>query len=356
MDRKCFENYCFRFRTSLDKKGITLSIIYARFRAHRIRREVVKKNGNKVINRQIKKSIKEYARERFGKRAYWPYLALYTEIRGEFLKGWIPYDYYRYVLLPGMNPPCFTLISEQKTYDHRLFGDFAIRPLLVYISGMFLNADFELLELEKVKKIISDQNDMIVLKEERGTQGMQIRFIHSSEFKPEMLSEQVNYIIQPYIKQYKVLNDLNSKSINTFRVTTYLKMNGSVDIKFVILRFGVDEAKVDNISTGGQFIYFDDKGNPSDSAYDVRGAVPGDRHKNSCYRFSNVKIPMFYSILEKCKAAHLKYPYIRLIGWDVCITDSGEPKLIEWNAQNPGFWYLEDILGPIWPTDEDFIN
>lgn len=356
MNKKSFENSCFRFLSSIIKKEIDIAIIYSRYRAHRLRREVINKKGGKVINKKMKRSIKEYARERFGKKAYWPYLALYTEIRGEFIKGWIPYDYFRYVLLPKMNPDCCTSISEQKTYDHRLFGDFAIRPLFVYVSSILLNAEFEVIKIEDVEKMLEEYNDIIVLKEEKGTQGMQIHFMHSTEFNPEMLVENVNYIIQPYIKQYKPLNDLYPESINTFRVTTYLRRDGSVDVKFVILRFGVDGAKVDNISMGGQYVYFDDNGKPSNYAYDIKGNNWGDRHKNSGCLFSDLKFPMYDDILEKCKNAHLKYPYIRLIGWDVCITESGEPKLVEWNAQNPGFWYLEDILGPIWPNDEDIYN
>jgi hypothetical protein len=327
--------------------------IALRSEAHKIRKVIVKRKGKTIVNSQVKKSIKEYARQRFGKAAYWPYLALYTEIRGEFIKGWLPYDYYHLVLLPKTNPPNYCHLGEQKTFDYKLFGEFAVRPLFVFISGMFYNSDFEFVEKNQVKNFLSDYNDIIVVKEEYGVEGKQVSIIHSSEFSPEKLRENINYTIQPYVKQYKVLNDLYPGSVNTFRVTTYLKTDGSVTIKFVLLRFGVDGIKVDNISSGGQYLFFDPSGKHSNLAFDGLSFELGDRHKNTGYLFSSLEIPMFHEIIEKCKNAHKKYPYVRFIGWDVCIDSSGEPKLLEWNALNPGIWAQEAKFGPFWTEDNE---
>jgi len=321
--------------------------------AHKLRKEVVKRKGRTILNRQVKKTIKDYARQRFGNAAYWPYLALYTEIRGEFIKGWLPYDYYHNVFLPKINPPDYCHLGEQKTFDYKLFGDFAVKPLFVFISGLFYNSNFEFVEKDKVKIFMSDYNDIIVIKEEYGVGGKQISIMHSSDFTPEKLKKNINYTIQPYIRQSKVLNDLYPDSVNTIRVNTYLKTDGSVNIKFVYLRCGVDGLKVDNLSSGGLYLFFDSSGKQSNLAYDDLGFDIGDRHKNTGYLFSDIKIPMFHEILEKCKNAHRKYPYVRLIGWDVCIDSSGEPKLLEWNAVNPGFWPQEAKFGPFWTTDDE---
>jgi len=350
-----FEDRFFQCERLVKNLVLKLSITYSRIRAHRERKQVVKKIGRSVINRQIKKSIKEYARQRFGRTNYWPYLALYTEIRGQFIKGWIPYDYFRYVFMPKINPQNYRDLSNIKTFDYRLFGEFAIRPLLVFISGIFYNTDLEIIEEGQVKKLLSDYDNTIVVKEEFGMKGKQINIIHSSEFIPGKLKKNINYIIQPYIKQYKVLNDLYPEGVNTFRVTTFLNTDGSVNIKCVILRFGVDGLKIDNLSSGGQYIYFDSSGKPSNLAYDYIGLKAGAKHKNTGYLFSDVRIPMFHKILDLCEEAHKKYPYLRLIGWDVCIDDSGEPKLIEWNAFCPSILPEDINFGPFW-TDDSEIN
>jgi hypothetical protein len=349
-----FEDVYFNFTRSYRELVIKITMIYSRLVALKYKRATVRKKGFSVVDGKTKKAIKDYSRERFGKATYWPYLALYSEIRGQFIKGWMPYDYFRYVLLPEMNPPTCCAISEQKTFDYRIFGDFVKKPLFVYISGMYMTANMEVVSLAEVKKFFSDYNDMIVVKEENGTKGKQVKFLHSSEFKPEKLNERQNYVISPCIKQYKTLGELYPNSVNTFRVTTYYKKDGTVEVKFTVLRFGVDGLKIDNISSGGQFIYFDKNGTPSDSAFDIMGNNLGNQHKNTGFVFAELKVPMFNEIMEKCKSAHRKYPYTRLIGWDVCVEESGEPKLIEWNADNPGFWFWEDIFGPFWPDDSEF--
>lgn len=315
---------------------------------------MVKQKGESVITRQLKKEIKDYAKKRFGSRSYWPYLAYYTELRGKFMEGWLPYDYYRYKILSRINPQHSCEISENKTFDHRIFGDFAIRPLFVFISGMFYDADFTLLEEEKLMEDLAAYKAQIVVKEERSTHGLQVMVMQASEFKAELLRKDLNYVIQPYVKQHESLNALYPQSVNTYRVTTYLRPDGSIIVKAVILRFGVHGSKLDNLSSGGQFIYFDEEGNPCKFAYNLMGLPQGDKHINTGFRFSDLKVPMFQEIKDQCVSAHQLYPYVRIIGWDVCVNEKGEPKLLEWNADNPGFHPDDAIFGPLWADGDAF--
>jgi len=347
-----FENRYFSLVTLLGNLLTRFSRQYQRYLAHRDRRQVVKAKGGSVLNRRVKKEIKAYARERYGSKAYWPYLAFYTELRGAFKKGWLPYDYWRYDVLPGLNPRYLSYISDQKSFDHVLFGDFAIRPLFVFISGNYYNADLELFEMGELKKFLSEYNDMLVVKEGRGTHGLQVRMVHSSEFDPAGLRAGINYVIQPFVKQYKTISDLYPHSINTFRAVTYLRPDGSIHVKSIILRFGINGMKIDNLSSGGHFIYFDASGKPTGNGYNLMGIIQGERHVNTGYRYSDMKLPMYQEIGRSCIAAHKKYPYLRVIGWDIFLNEKGEPKLIEWNAVNPGFHPEEALFGPLWSDDD----
>jgi hypothetical protein len=357
MIRLYFSKILYRVYSFLEKAAenliMKLILVHLRNEAHRLRKEVIKKKGKSVLNRHVKKTIKEYTKQRFGKTAFWPYLALYTEIRGEFIKGWLPYDYYRFVLLPKINPKPGLYLSTQKTYDYRLFGEFAIRPLFIFVSGMFFNPAMEIVEKSQVKNFLSDYDDIIVVKEDSGYGGKQVRIIHSNSLIIEELKANKNYIIQPYVKQFKVLNDLYPESVNDFRVTTYLKKDGSVTVLFVALRFGADGSKVDNVTSGGSCLFFDLTGKPSKYTYDELGFQTGDRHKNTGFLFSSIIIPTFHVMLEKCKNAHKIYPYSRLIAWDCCIDSSGDPKLLEWNTNNPEFTSLDAKFGPLWAEVDD---
>ncbi|HDZ42128.1 MAG TPA: hypothetical protein ENH59_10700 [Bacteroidetes bacterium] len=326
----------------------------ARAKANRLRKGVIRRKGVRITNRRLLKTIKDYSKHKFGTTAYWPYLALYTEIRGEFVPGWMPYDYYVFILLPNLNPRPGVLINDLKTYDYRLFGDFAIKPLLIYVSGMFIDPDMEIIDRKRLIKFLSDYNDTIVIKQEGGRGGKEVSILHSSEFVPEELDKKKNYVIQPYIRQYKVLDDLYPDSVNTFRIISFLRKDGLVKIIYVMLRFGADNLKVDNLSSGGYYLYFNLNGNPDSKIYEWQTGIEiGDRHKNTGYVFSDIEIPMFHDMLEKCRQAHKKFPYARVIGWDVCIENTGEPKLIEWNAEEPGFYPFEAKYGPLWSEDDD---
>jgi len=176
--------------------------------------------------------------------------------------------------------------------------------------------------------------------------------VHSSEFDPSGLKAGINYVIQPFVKQYKTISDLYSHSINTFRAVTYLRPDGSIHVKSIILRFGINGMKIDNLSSGGHFIYFDASGKPTEHGYNLMGIIQGDRHVNTGYKYSDMKLPMYQEIGRSCIAAHKKYPYLRVIGWDIFLNDKGVPKLIEWNAVNPGFHPEEALFGPLWSDDD----
>jgi len=331
-----------------------LLVSYTRNQAHILRKRIVKEKGSRVLNKKIKRTIKEYARQRFGKASYWPYLALYTEIRGKYVNGWIPADYFRFSLLPKINPKPPVYLDHQKTFDYRLFGDFAVKPLFLFINGLFYNTDLELVMKDDINNFMSEYGDEIVIKEEGGWGGEQVRVIDSSAFSVEELDRKKNCVIQPYVKQYKVLNDLYPHSVNTLRVNTFIRMNGNIQVMSVWLRFGGDGRRVDNMTVGGGYVYFSLDGEPEKLSYDLyTGIEKGDRHKETGYLFSELKLPMFKKVLDACKNAHKKYPYIRLIAWDVGIDSNGEPKLLEWNANNPEFPYPEAKFGPLWFEDEE---
>jgi len=112
----------------------------SRKQAHSIREIIVKRNGKSVVDKTVLKKIKKYSHDVFGSADYWPWLATYTELRGRFIEGWIPDDYYTLELIPRLNPRHLAMISTIKTFDHHLYDEFAIKPLAVRISGTYPNS------------------------------------------------------------------------------------------------------------------------------------------------------------------------------------------------------------------------
>ena len=346
----------FRLEKRFRRLFLVFSLIHIRHEARRDRKRIIAAKGKSVVTRKVKHTIKEYARRRFGSRSYWPFLALYTEMRGHFVEGWVPDDYFTHMVEPKVNPRLYGNVSGIKTFDHRLFGDFMVWPLLLVIRDLFYDGNLNLLDEDQRKKILADHDGELVIKEEFGWGGKQVRVMHSSEFTPEVLRKGANYVIQPYVKQHKILSDLYPHSVNTFRVATMLRKDGSLDIKFVMLRFGVNGKKVDNMSSGGQCIYIDPAGKPGSMAYDNLGLPAGETHQNTGFRFADLKVPMFQEIVESCRKAHLLFPYVGVVGWDVCVDEHGKPKLLEWNAYNSLYAWVDALYGPFMADDDDEIK
>ncbi len=344
----------FRLLRLFEKLIRWFQVFDTRIELHQIRRTLVRKKGSSVVNRKIKKAIKAYAKKRFGSASYWPGLALAAEQRGAYMDGWIPFDYFYYVLEPKLNPPGYANIGDIRTLDYSRFGDFAIKPLFQYISDNFYNAEFEPVGETALLKSLAEYDNTIVVKQEFGWGGKEVRVMHSSEFRPAQLHRGTNYVIQPFVKQHKILHELYPHSVNTIRVYTFRKKDGSIEVLLTYLRFGVDGVRVDNLSSGGQCIFIDLTGKPAEISIDDYAMEADRKHKNTGVVFADLKIPMFPDILDSCASIHGKYPHIRLIGWDICVDESGSPRLIEWNTQRASFTWEDSLWGPFFPDDSEF--
>ena len=340
----------YRLKLSLDKISDSwdtfIRFKMSRDRAHYIRKKVISIHGKKIVNKKEKSVIKEYCKKTFESKAYWPWLALYTELRGEFKEGWIPHDYYRFIILPKMNPEKYMRFSEAKAMDHIIFGGSIIEPLFFRSNGNYYDADKIFKTKDEVKETLRELDDEIIVKPEAGRGGKGIIFKHSKELNLERLSPNTNLIFQKVVNQHHELNKLYPHSVNTFRVLTFIDNEGAIRIKFIVIRFGLGESRVDNASSGGNWIFVNQDGVVEPKAYDAYGNCMSTKHPDTGTIYAELEIPFIDKIITLCKKTHSSFPYTRIIGWDVFVDERGEPKLIEWNANNPFFMAIEALFGP----------
>jgi len=303
-----------------------------------------------VVDWKTKREMKSYAKKRFGSSSFWPWLAVYTEIRGEFVPGWIPDDYYSAVLLDKHNPTK-ARISEYKTFDFRMFPDFALQPLLSKIGPNYYNGKNQKIPGVRARELLRYYGGEVVIKEDLGLGGHRVEFIAPGELNLEHYAHIPSYVVQPVIEQHEQLGAFSSKSVNTVRVYTFIDREGKVQIKYATLRFGLGDSRTDNTSSGGGYICINPNGSLNKQAYKDLGLKIGDKHPDSGVLFESVRVPNFRAILDKCKQCHGRFPYVRFIGWDVAINQSGAPVLLEWNSE-PSFWELEALLGPMFQEEE----
>jgi hypothetical protein len=314
--------------------------------ANRLRGKIIRKNGRQVVDRRLKKKIKEYCREAFGDTSYWPWLAYYTELRGEFKEGWIPDDYYRFELIPKMNPEKYMRFSEAKTIDHKLFNGRMIEPLFFRSNGQYCGKDGSIKTKPDIEQILGNLKSEVIIKPDNGCGGQRIMFENSTGLCLDELPADIDLLFQQVVQQHPELHKLYPHSINTFRVLTFIDQKGDIKIKFIIIRFGRGGTRVDNASSGGGWTFVHLDGKVESTAYDINGIELGDRHPDTGIKYADLELPFLSKIITLCKNAHRTFPYTRIIGWDVFVNEKKEPKLIEWNANNPAFWPIEMRFGP----------
>lgn len=327
---------------------IESKINYTRSRldAHKWRKLHIKKNKRQVVDASLKRQIKNYCANRFGSAVYWPWIALYTEIRGEFKEGWIPYDYYRFKVVNKLNIDTFSRLSGIKTFDFRLFDRKVIEPEAVCLNNRTYQPDGTVISKDTLVKRLKALNCELVIKPDDGSGGKNIQFVHSKNITKNHFPVAESIVIQKALNQHYLLEKVNPSSINTFRVLSFINTEGKVEIKFVFLRFGVAGSRLDNISKGGGWVFIFPNGRADDYSYNLEGFELVQKHPDTGVKFSTLSFPVYDKVVQLCKECHRKIPYAAFIGWDVFITEGGEAKLIEWNAKNPFFWPVEARYGP----------
>lgn len=141
------------------------------------------------------------------------------------------------------------------------------------------------------------------------------------------------FIIQPVVKNDESLRKLNPSTLNTIRIATCMK-NASVELWDPgMLRVGRSGADVDNFFQGGIGVAIENDGSLCEYGFchdKTRVYEKLTRHPDSGVIFAGYKIPFYQETVKLVKQAHLLFPTIPTIGWDVAITDKG-PQILEGN-------------------------
>ncbi len=226
-----------------------------------------------------------------------------------------------------MNPIKSRHILENKALFYKYYGDFFIHNVAV-------------LEDLKTKPkassaILSNPSGKLVFKSVDGNCGTEVEIRDCRDFDSKsMISymEKSNYgLVEDFIVQHPVLNQLSSSAVNTIRIFTQLDSNGSVDILGCRLRISI-ESPVDNMAAGNIAAPIDEQTGclSGPGVYSDITKEEEQFHPITDVKIIGFQIPFWRETLEMVKEAALLHPQNGSIGWDVVITKEG-PGLIEGN-------------------------
>jgi hypothetical protein len=141
------------------------------------------------------------------------------------------------------------------------------------------------------------------------------------------------YLFQETVSQHAEMNRLNPSCINTIRMDTFIDRDSNAEIISPYLRMSINNLCVDNTSSGGCFVGIDPDGRLKKYGFTSITKSGGEiltAHPQTKVVFQDFKIPHYTEAKEFIIEVAKIVPDLRLIGWDIAITESG-PLLIEGN-------------------------
>jgi hypothetical protein len=199
-------------------------------------------------------------------------------------------------------------------------------------SGVILDSDGIEIARSVAEQLLAKHGKNVFVKPTTGAFGGGA-FIHDITKPIDCLfTDTADILVQPVITQHKVINDLHPGSLNTIRIDTLLYDNQCIN-NAAVLKIGVDGMIVDNLRAGGLVVGIDIKTGrlfPTAMQRSKFTWVKCKYHPETHIAFSSITIPFWSDVIDLTREAALALPWLRTLGWDVAITQTG-PILIETN-------------------------
>ena len=313
------------------------------------------------LSREQIRQIQQYYKPILGKKINPAWHEYYYSMTGDFFKGIIPDDIYFVYILPHLNDELRGRSCVDKNiYDIYLSDVMKPRTILKNVNG-FYYVDGRPISKDEAVALCCDLASAIIKPTIDSWCGLNVRKFSVHEGISDVNGLSVagllqqyghNYIIQEVITQHPVLASLNPTSVNTIRVVTYRRTNGEVVHLSSVVRVGRLGKIVDNGHAGGFCCGIRENGWLKEYGYAI---VSGERKQvtDNGVVFKDVQIPEFNNIIQLARQLHIRFPYLRLIGWDFTVNSNNEIVFIELN-DGPAIDIMQPTNGPVFGeyTDE----
>lgn len=321
---------------------------------NRVKNELLRPEDN--LSEEYRETIKNYWQQ-FGVDINTDYHKWYSSRNEIEDPRYIPEDIFYLDIVPAFNNLEFADGFADKSYYDLLFPE--VNKPVTYvknINGFYYDRNFNPLTEKKALEMCSESNKLIVKPtiDSGGGKGIQLVTGNSVEEIKNNLQEAFtaaseNFIVQDFIDQHPMTSALNSTSVNTIRVFSFLRNEG-VAILGSHIRTGKAGAFQDHF---GIIYGIDANGQLYD--YGIKSHAGNKLYSDDLdMDIEQLHIPNFDKIIHTIKTEHSKLSHFRLVAWDFAINEDGEPLLVEFNIKAPGINNHQLIDGPLFGeyTDE----
>ena len=241
-------------------------------------------------------------------------------------KKWVGTGFiYEYQLI--MNPNNVRDILDDKRKFFKYYEKFVLH-IVASLEDLISNEEIG-------TKLLNNPSGKIVFKSSDGKCGLGVKIASTRDFNEKSL---INYMIEnkydlveEFIIQHPLLNNLSPSGVNTIRIFTQLDQDNEVVILGCRQRISVNSA-IDNMAAGNIAANIDD----------VTGIITGvgvysditkdDQvyHPVTGLSIVDFQVPFWNETITLVIEAAKLHPQNRSIGWDIVMTEKG-PGLIEGN-------------------------
>ena len=295
--------------------------------------------GVPALSREEKEKIRQYWKQNYGKT--------------------VPLRQYAWFKAQGLEPdprllpdlfwhinvePAFTNLPLEKGFRDKNYFETIVGKehspdiLCRCINSQLLDSDYAPVDLETACRMIHRESEVVCKPSIDSGGGRSILFVSGTDVTPEFLESQIrnyrgNFVVQKILKQHSFMQTLNASSLNTMRIVTFL-YQGKVHLLSAAVRVGGEDSRVDNLASGGVYIYLHKDGRMQDYAIrkDVRTKkITKLTRMPNGFEFAGLQIPGWEDTMDLLNKMHFKLPHFQIINWDVALREDGNPVIIEYN-------------------------
>lgn len=295
-------------------------------------------------DRKLVRLANEYAREVLGSVKYAPWMHVYAAVRGEFREGWIPDNYYGLVVDPLKAGEAARAVIV-KSFTNRILRTEALPDLAYTIDGIYYDRDFKPIgETDLIERLFA-HDERVFFKGDNSYQGRSVLILTRKDFPRTGSDRLVDGVFQSPIKQHGFFAAISAGSTATLRITTARELDGGVAVKAAYLRVGRAADEIVRCRSHVRVAVDIRTGALNDVAYLHDWRKTGE-HPDTLFHFAGQVIPHFSEAAELCRSLHASCPHMLCIGWDVCIDQDNQTRIMEWNARYNDIKFSEATTGP----------
>jgi hypothetical protein len=291
---------------------------------------------------------------------YYRYKLYQRDLTEDQLLDYIPPFYYFNIYWENRHRELDKTLYQSKIFQNHLFAKLNIPSPQVFAvvknGRLYASENVQITIKDLIDNNIKTDNGSLFCKPEFGRGGIGIvhlikkgNSIHvngkpvSNEEIMSFFKNDEKYIVQEGFIQSREMDKINKSSVNTLRIYTQFK-DDKVVLPACILRMGVNNSFVDNLSQGGLMNVINvEDGSLADYAQIKLEDRKYYEHPDSKYVFKNARIENWAEI----KSQIISYSYLlsecKDLGWDVAIGDNGF-KVLEINIAH-GMDHPQMIFG-----------